>query len=75
MAAAERGVQAHELAAFEDLELAELEPLGLLNVENWSCFRLLPHLEALDALRTRAHHGAESSGWRAKWSSGPFFAE
>jgi hypothetical protein len=39
-------VQAHELAALEELEDAELpeaEPFGLLNVENFICLRPLPH--------------------------------
>jgi len=35
-------VHAHELA-LDDVELSEAEPLGLLNVENWSCLRPLPH--------------------------------
>ena len=40
-------MQAQELGALEELEEVELsdaEPLGLLNVENWSCLRPLPHL-------------------------------
>jgi len=39
-------VHAHELAAPEPLDGAELpepDPLCALNVENWSCFRPLPH--------------------------------
>ena len=39
-------MHAHELAALEELDDAELPeagPLGLLNVENWSCLRPLPH--------------------------------
>jgi len=40
-------VHAQELAALDELEDAELpgtEPLGLLNVENCSSLRPLPHL-------------------------------
>jgi hypothetical protein len=39
-------VQAHApapLDELEDAELPEAEPFGLLNVENWSCLRPLPH--------------------------------
>ena len=36
-------MHAHELA-LDDVELSEDAPLGLLNVENWSCLRPLPHL-------------------------------
>lgn len=32
-----------ELWELEDAELSELPPFGLLNVENWSCLRPLPH--------------------------------
>jgi len=40
-------VHAQELPALEELEdlaLSEAVPLGLLNVENFSCLRPLPHL-------------------------------
>jgi len=37
-------VQAQELAARKVPELSELEPFGLLNVENFICFRPLLHL-------------------------------
>ena len=36
-------MQTQELAALEDLELVELEPLGMPNVENFSSWRLLRH--------------------------------